>query len=342
MVHMLNERSQKVLKAVVQSYIDRLEPVGSRFLARKCGFKLSPATIRNTMADLEEMGFLMQPHTSAGRMPTDKGYRYFVDTLKAEEFALELEEMYILKKRFAAIRHDMINELLGEAATAVSEVSHNLVFAEPLRAESTTLNRIQLYRYRNRQIVAVILTNEGLINNKILDTDFGLSQKELNRISDYLNSEFSGYAIEEVRAEIFRQMSRERLKRDILISRAMAICSEVLNFPGDELIVSGIQELLGKPEFSDRINEIASAVEDKRRLIDLLDRLSETPGVTVVIGSENQDASLHDMSIVTAQYKQDGRTLGSVGMIGSTRMDYSRAIPIVDIMARFVSAAISR
>jgi heat-inducible transcriptional repressor len=339
---MLNERSQKVLKAVVQSYIDKAEPVGSRYLARRYGFKLSPATIRNTMADLEEMGFLMQPHTSAGRMPTDKGYRYYVDTLKAEEFALDRKEMYILKKRFEAIRHDMINELLGEAAVVVSEVSHNLVFAIPLKAESTTLNRIQLYRYRNSQIVAVILTNEGLINNKILDIDFGLSQKELNRISDYLNSEFAGYAIGEVRAEIFKQMSLERLKRDILISRAMAICSEVLDFPADELIMSGIQTLLSKPEFTDRINDIASAIDDKRRLIDLLDGLLETPGVTVVIGSENPEIHLHDMSIVTAQYKQDGRPLGSVGMIGSTRMDYSRAIPIVDIMARFVSAAISR
>jgi heat-inducible transcriptional repressor len=339
---MLNERSQTVLRTIVQSYIDKAEPVGSRYLARKYGFELSPATIRNTMADLEEMGFLMQPHTSAGRVPTDKGYRYYVDTLKAEEFALDRREMYVLKKRFEAIRHDMINELLGETAVVVSEVSHNLVFAIPLKAESTTLNRIQLYRYRNRQIVAVILTNEGLINNKILDTDFGLSQKELNRISDYLNSEFSGYAVEEVRAEIVRQMSRERQKCDILISKAMSICSEVLNFPADELIMSGIQALLGKPEFSDRINDIASAIEDKRRLIELLDGLSEAPGVTVVIGSENPETHLHDMSIITAQYRQDGRPLGSVGMIGSTRMDYSRVIPIVDIMARFVSAAISR
>jgi heat-inducible transcriptional repressor len=341
-VDVLNERSQKVLRAVVQSYIDKAEPVGSRYLARKYGFKLSPATIRNTMADLEDMGFLMQPHTSAGRIPTDKGYRYYVDTLKAEEFALDRREMYILKKKFEAIRHDMINELLGETAGVVSEVSHNLVFAIPLKAESTTLNRIQLYRYRNRQIVAVILTNEGLINNKILDTDFGLSQKELNGISDYLNSEFSGYAIEDVRGEIVRQMSRERQKCDILISKAISICSEVLNFPAEELIMSGIQALLGKPEFSDRINAITSAIEDKRRLIELLDGLSETLGVTVVIGSENPETHLHDMSIITAQYRQDGRPLGSVGMIGSTRMDYSRAIPIVDIMARFVSAAISR
>jgi heat-inducible transcriptional repressor len=339
---MLNERSQTVLRTIVQSYIDKAEPVGSRYLARKYGFELSPATIRNTMADLEEMGFLMQPHTSAGRVPTDKGYRYYVDTLKAEEFALDRREMYILKKRFEAIRHDMINELLGETAVVVSEVSHNLVFAIPLKAESTTLNRIQLYRYRNRQIVAVILTNEGLINNKILETDFGLSQKELNRMSDYLNSEFSGYAVEEVRAEIVRQMSRERQKCDVLISKAISICSEVLNFPADELIMSGIQALLGKPEFSDRINDIASAIEDKRRLIELLDGLSEAPGVTVVIGSENPETHLHDMSIITAQYRQDGRPLGSVGMIGSTRMDYSRVIPIVDIMARFVSAAISR
>lgn len=339
---MLGERRHRVLCAVVECYIGSPHPVGSRFVAKRYEFDLSPATIRNVMADLEEMGFLHQPHVSAGRVPTDKGYRFFVDSLCQGEDCRDSEEFIsILKGRLESIRSD-INVLLEEATRTLSALSHNLVFAVPLKYDRTTLNRIQLFRYRGSKIVTVLLTNEGLIKNKILDTDLGLSQKELSRISEYLNSEFSGYTIGEIRREVVKQMSKERMLCDILISKAMAICKEALSFPSSDIIISGFSELLGLPDLSERINDTARALEDKHMIVKLLDRLSAvSDGVQVVIGSENPVRQMNKLSIVMAPYKQGNTSLGSVGMIGPTRMDYAKAIPMVDTMARFITAAIS-
>jgi heat-inducible transcriptional repressor len=338
---MLNDRNQRVLKAVVRCYIKRAEPVGSRFVTKKYAFNLSPATIRNIMADLEEMGYLVQPHTSAGRVPTDMGYRFYVDSLRTEGRPADDSFAHALKRRIEAIRSDM-NRLLEEAIRAVSEMSKSLVFAVPLRPEGTTLNRIQLYRYRNSQTVAVIFSDEGLVTTKIVDADFGLSQRDLDRISDYLNAEFYGCTMDEIRAGLLRQISKERRRCDVLISKAVEICREALTFSRGDLIVSGVSELLGLPEFSDRINDIAGAIENKHRIVRLLDKLSESDGVKVVIGSENPDSGMRDISIITADYKQGDRPLGSVGIIGPTRMDYSKTIPLVDMMARSISASMER
>jgi heat-inducible transcriptional repressor len=336
---MLTDRGKKVLYAVVQSYIERPDPVGSRFVTKKYAFNLSSATIRNIMADLEELGFLSQPHTSAGRIPTDKGYRFYVDSMKRDK-ELDEEFMERLRGRMEALRDDM-DDLLKEATLLLSEMSHNLVFAIPLLPGKSTLNRIQLYRYRGSSIAAVLLTNEGVIKNKILDSDFGLTQRELNRVSDFLNSEFGGYTVNEILSMLIRQMSRERDICDSLISRAVAICKEALTFPSSDIILSGISELIGLPEFSNKIDEMVKAIEDKHRIVKLLEGLSSTGGVNVIIGSENPDERLRNLSIVTASYEWDGRSLGSVGMIGPTRMDYSMTIPLVDMTAKLISTALS-
>lgn len=223
----------------------------------------------------------------------------------------------------------------------LSSLSSNLVFATPLGYDRMTLNRIQLFRYKGRKTVVVIVTNEGLIKNRILDMDFGFTQKELNRVSDYLNSEFSGCTIQEIRSAVVKQMSKERALYDILISKAVDLCGEALSFPGCDVIMSGYSELLGLPDLSDRIKETAKALEDKRMVVELLDELSVFDGVQVVVGSENPVEQMRELSIVLAPYKQGGRSLGSVGMIGLTRMDYARAIPMVDTMARFITSAIS-
>jgi heat-inducible transcriptional repressor len=336
---MLNERGKKVLNAVVQSYIENPCPVGSRFVTKMYAFNLSSATIRNIMADLEDLGFLKQPHTSAGRIPTDKGYRFYVDSLKRRH-RLDDAFMETLKHRIETLRDD-IDDLLKEATLLLSEMSHNLVFAIPLMPGKFTLNRIQLYLYRGSRIVAVILTNEGIIKNKILDSDLGLAQKELNRISDFLNSEFEGCTIDEIRSALVKQFSMEKAVCDSLISRAIEICGETLTFQSNDIILTGISELLGLPEFTSKIDEVVRTLEDKQRIMRLLEGLSSAEGVNVVIGSENPDKMLRDLSIITASYKLGGRSLGSVGMIGPTRMDYSRVIPMVDIAAKLISTAIS-
>lgn len=338
---MLNERSKQVLRALVESYIERPGPVGSRYLTKKYGFNVSSATIRNIMADLEEMGYLIQPHTSAGRVPTDLGFRFYVDVLSREE--LDGAETYIdvLRKAVEGLRSD-INDVLREATRALAAMSHYLVFAEPIRCDNTTLNRIELFRYRGNQIVAVLLGNEGLVRSRILDTDFGLTQKDLNRISEYLNSEFSGYTIDEVRNELVKQMSKEKTICDILISKAMDLCREAITFPVAEMIISGLPELLGLPECSDRINEIARAIEDKNRIIEILDGLAYSGDVQVIIGSEIPQEQMRGLSIVSASYKEGQRPLGRLGIIGPTRMDYSQAIPLVQQTARLITLTISK
>jgi len=340
----LTDRSQRVLEAVVQSYIQRPVPVGSRLVAKKYDFRLSPATIRNIMADLEDLGYLEQPHTSAGRIPTDKGYRMYVDALRASPNADKYEDdgdqfFRSLSDDFRDVREDM-DSLLGEVTTRISSISHYLAFAIPLRPDNTTLNRVQLYRYRGNNTVAILMTNEGLVTNKVLYSDFGLDQKDLDRISDYLNSEFSGATIDDIRTAVVSQMSRERARAEALIGKAMQICNEALAFSGCDIIFSGFSELLGLPEFEDKVNVIMRAIEDRHKMVAILDGLGGGQEAQVLIGAENPDKQYEALSIITAEYSAGKRPLGRVGMIGPTRMDYSSAIPLVEVMARYISSTI--
>lgn len=336
----LNERRKKVLEAVVDTYIQRGVPVGSRLLTKSFDFNLSSASIRNIMADLEDMGYLLQPHTSAGRVPSDKGYRYYVDALSGKGFGPKEEQLLASLERSFQDTRDDITVLLNDVTAKVSSMSHCLAFAVPLRADNTTLNRVQLFRYRGNCTVAVLLTNEGLVTNKILYTDFGLTQKQLDQISDYLNSEFSSCTIDEIKTAVMEQMSRERELADVLITKAMQICREALVFPGCDIIFAGVYELIGLPEFADQVNSIARAIEDKHTIISILDGLRGGMEAEVLIGGENPESGFSRLSIVTSEYRQGDRPLGRVGMIGPTRMDYSSAIPLVEVMARYISSAI--
>lgn len=336
----LSERAKKVLMAVVKSYISRPEPVGSRYLTKSYDFKLSSATIRNIMADLEELGYLVQPHTSAGRVPTDSGFRLFVDSIKVKESNSEAERLFSsLGSKLAHLRDD-VNGMLMEITSQMAGATHYAVFAVPLRPENTTLNRVQLFRYKGSKTVAVLLTNEGLITNRVIDSDFGLSQKELDRVVDFLNSEYSGCTISDIRRSIRKRVEEEKALKDILVTQCLKITREALAFTGNDIILAGVPELIGLPEFSSRINSIARAIEDKRKILSILERVSDSGDVSVLIGGENFDSSFSDFSIVTAEYRQGDRPLGRVGMIGPTRMDYQRAIPMVGSMAKYISSVI--
>ena len=335
---MLSERSLNVLKAIVHSYIANPEPVGSRYLTKRYGFTLSPATIRNIMADLEEMGYLYQPHTSAGRVPTDRAFRQYVDMIELKEPRVD-EVLGRLKKRLKLLRDD-INDLLSEVTVELSGATNCLVFAVPMRPSNTTLNRVQLYSYRGDKVAAFLLTNEGLLSNRVLKFNFSLTQKELDRISEYLNSEFTGHTIDEIRDSIMRQMSREKSICDVLITKAVKICEQAMDFHGDDIIYSGLTDLIGMPEFADKIESISRALEDKRRVLQVLEGLSHDGRVSVIIGRENHVDGFEQLSIVSAEYRQGDRALGRVGMIGPTRMDYERVIPLVEATAKFVTSVI--
>lgn len=338
---MIEDRIHRVLWAVVDSYILNPDPVGSRFVTKKYAFNLSPATIRNIMSDLEDLGFLQQPHTSAGRIPTDKGYRFYVDSLsKREEVRDEhlYHELDELARKLEDIRQD-INSLLGETTRTLSKLSHYIGIALSPRTEKSTLRMLNIFKYKENEVVIILLTDEGIVKNKFIHLDQDLTQRDLDSIAEYLNSAFTGYTIDEIRSKIVREMHRDKALCDTLIARAISICEEALYFDYGNVFISGFSEVLGLPDFSDlqRIKEISRTMEDKHLIIKLLDTLSESEGVKVVIGSESSASEMRKLSMVASIYKEGDKPIGTIGVIGPTRMDYLKAITIVDTTAKFLT-----
>jgi len=339
---MLDERSRKILCAVIQDYINFPDPVGSRTVARKYSLGISPATIRNIMADLEEMGFLKQPHTSAGRVPTDMGYRFYVDFLTSEPGSSNKDLLQDLYRRLETLR-DNIDMLFSETTKTISLLSHYLGVAMSPKTDIVTLNRVEFLRYRPDTIVAILFTDEGIIKNKVIPLDSELTQKDLNRIARYLNSEFSGYTFHEIQRKIIHEMSKEKIMCDALISRAIKICQEAFFSPYGDLFISGLSWVLELPDFADlqKIRELSRAIEDKHTIIKLLDNFSELDGVQIIIGSENSLDEMKDFSVVVSAYKDENKPVGVIGIIGPTRMNYSKAISIVDTTAHFITKMLS-
>lgn len=350
----MDERAKHVLFAVVESYINKPEPVGSRFVTKKYPIGFSPATIRNIMADLEEMGFLGQPHTSAGRIPTDKGYRFYVNCLYEKKIrplpAKQDTEQSVyngedicefissFSKKLKRVKND-INTMFLEVTNTLSMMSNYVGIALLPKPENTTFNRIDLIKYKGDNIVAILVTDEGVIRNRILKVDSKLTQHDLNRISDYLNSEYSGLKLDEIRGILINRMKQEKVLWDRLISKAIKICEEAISFTGDNLFISGLHDVINLPDFSDisKIKEMARAIKDKHLILKLLDELSKSEGVQVLIGSENQFEELKNMSIVASPYKERNRPMGVIALIGPTRMNYSKAIYMVDSIAKCIS-----
>jgi heat-inducible transcriptional repressor len=298
------------------------------------------------MADLVEMGFLMQPHTSAGRVPTDRGYRFYVDSLVAEwDFRYKTDILHEVYKRLEALR-DNIGGLLNEATRTLSLLSHYLGIAMSPQLDMIILQRIELIKFKSDKIAVTIVTDEGLIKNNVisLDTDISpldtdISQRDLNRITSYLNAEFAGLTLDEIRIKIFREMARDKLKCDRLIVKAMKICRKAFSFPYSDFFVSGLSEVLYLPDFADlkKIQELSRAIEDKHAIIKLLNKVIESDGVQILIGSENSMDDMKKLSVIVSSCRDDDRPIGVVGIIGPTRMDYEKAIYIVDATAKYIT-----
>lgn len=342
MTAMMEDRDYKVLWAVVDSYISNPDPVGSRFVTKKYAFNLSSATIRNIMADLEDMGYLHQPHTSAGRVPTDKGYRFYVDSLSQEAEGSNAAYIDELFSRIGHMKND-INSFLEGTTKALSMLSHYLGIALPPKSDRSRLKKISIIRHKEDHAAVVFLTREGIVKNSIITVDSDLTQRDLNRMAEYLNGEFAGFTIDEIRSILLKELYRDKVLCDTLISRATCLCQKALCFDYSTLFISGLSEVLGLPDFSDldRIKEISKTIEDKRLIIKLLDKLSESDGIRVIIGSENPAAEMRKLSMVVSTYKEGARTIGTLGVIGPTRMDYSKAITIVDRTAKYITRVFS-
>jgi heat-inducible transcriptional repressor len=343
-INSLDERSRQGLFAVIESYIHKPEPVGSRFVTKKYPMGFSPATIRNIMADLEELGLLTQPHTSAGRVPTDRGYRYYVDSLLKPESSVPrdpyAEMMRDFARRIDAIKNDL-TVLFHEVTDTLSQMSNYVGVVLPPKPAKTVFSRIDLMKYRDGNVVALLLMDDGVIRNKVIKVDPELTQDDLNRIAEYLNGEFHGKTLDEMTEMLVRLMHDEKALWDKMISRAIEVCNQTLRFSGEDLYVSGLYDAMDLPDFSDinRIRQLSRAIKDKHTILRLLDEFANTEGVHVVIGRESSASELQNLSIVASSYRDGGRPAGVVALIGPTRMDYSKAIVMVDTVAHCISQA---
>jgi heat-inducible transcriptional repressor len=334
----LSGRSAKVLKTIIEAYLETGEPVGSRTVAKTSNLNLSPASIRNEMSDLEEMGFLFQPHTSAGRVPTEQGLRFFIEAL------LDLQELSVfereeIRRKCQASKAD-IAELMRKTCKILSAFSHytGIVMSPPL--QETIFKHIEFIRLRRNQILAIFVAASGLVQNRIVYLEEDLSQDELDKITHYLNDLLTGLSIREVRERIVEEMKREKRAYDELLQKALLLGGKVLVTEDErDLYIEGQINILYEPEFAgvERMKELFRAFEEKSILVKILDRSMKAEGVQTIFGSECELSGIKRCCLITSTYGHPGSFLGILGVIGPIRMNYSRVIPVVDFTAKLLT-----
>ncbi len=339
---MLSERAQSLLKVLVERYIAEGQPVGSRALSRFSALELSPATIRNVMADLEEMGFVTSPHTSAGRVPTPKGYRLFVDTLLTVRPMEEVERQQLEE----SLMPDDPHRVVTAASQILSDLTHFAGIVVAPRRRGAMLRHVEFFGLSERRVLLIIVASDGEVQNRVLVTDRSYSPSQLTEAANYINQHYSGLDFDQLRQKVRGELID--LNRDIsgLMEAAIQTGGEALRHPGtDNVVISGGRNLLEIDELSGdmpRLRRLFELFERKAQLLDILEQSERADGVKIFIGGESQLVPLDECSIVTAPYEVDGQVVGTVGVIGPTRMAYERVIPIVDVTARLVSSALSQ
>ncbi len=347
----LNHRARKILGAIVHEYLATGEAVGSRTVTRRYGIDLSPATVRNVMSDLEEAGLLKQPHTSAGRVPTDQGLRFFVDSLLKVRTLSEKERLD-LSQRYQ-IPTDDIDAALRESAHVLAELStHTAVLVTP-RPDTDVLEHVEFMRLREGQLLAVLVAKSGQVSNKIIATPEPVAADELERIHNYLNGILAGLTLDQVRARVQDELADERVQYQALEKKALELSQKALPDSAADVILSGQARLLeniaaGDPAEVEKMKALFRRLEEKRVLAELLDRTEKAEGIRVFIGAETAIQELSDFTIVATSYGAqadsggEARPLGTIGVIGPTRMNYSKVITLVDFTAQLVSGLIAK
>lgn len=337
---MLDKRAQILLKTLIERYIAEGQPVGSRSLSRYSGLDLSPATVRNVMSDLEEMGFIISPHTSAGRIPTPKGYRFFVDTLLTFKPLAETE----LQELEDHLRRNHPQRLMRSASELLSGLTHFAGVVVAPRRQVQKIRQIEFLRLSEKRILLIIVTTDGDVQNRILFTDKPYSSSELTTAANYLSQHYAGLDFNEIRLQLNDELKQLRADMVALMTAAIEAGNEAMADTANEYVISGEMNLLDVDDLSSnmqRMRQLFSLFEQKTSLIQLLELSNRADGVQIFIGGECGLAPLDECSVVTAPYEVDGQVVGSVGVIGPTRMAYERVIPIVDITARLLSNALS-
>jgi heat-inducible transcriptional repressor len=336
---MLDDRAKLLLKTLVERYIADGQPVGSRTLARAAGMELSPATIRNVMSDLEELGLIASPHTSAGRIPTARGYRMFVDTM----LTVRREGLSPVNEMTApGIEAGQPHRVISHAANMLSSLSQFVgVITAPRRA--SVFRHIEFLSLSDRRVLVIIVSPEGEVQNRIIHTQTTFTQSQLLEAANFLNSHYSGLTMEAVRERLKHEVDALRGEIADLMKAAVDIGAEG-DAAQDEVVVSGERNLLSVTEFSSdmgNLRRMFDLFEQKTQLIRLLDVSAQADGVRIYIGGESQVVPYEDLSVVTAPYEVDGQIVGTLGVIGPQRMPYERMIQIVDVTSKLVGNALS-
>lgn len=341
MMQPLSERDREILRILIADYIATADPVGSRTIAKKYPGHLSPATIRNVMTDLTELGYIAQPHTSAGRVPTDAGFRYYVDRLFKRRELTE-GEMEAIRERCSGDERGM-SAILQRTSRMLAAVSHYVGLVVTPRAERMVFKRIEFIPLSRRRILGILVSQEGEVENRLLEMGEELSFAELERVANYCNQVFLGLTLDDALEKVRRELETERADYDRLLRRAMLFSKEVLEgVGGGDLVVDGEVQLLNEPEFAEteKFRQLIETLEEKQRVLHVLDRCCQGEGVCIFVGAEAQMGGVDGVGIVGAPYTKDGRTVGMLGVIGPVRMDYSRVVPIVDFTAKVLGDAL--
>ncbi len=339
-LHPLDPRARQLLRTLIARHIHDGEPVGSQTLARHAGLDVSPATIRNILADLEDAGLLASPHTSAGRVPTTQGYRVFVDSLLQVK-PLRAPEMERLRGELGAGSGQQ--SLLGSASELVSAMTHFVGVVSVPRREQLAFRHIDFVPLDGQRVMAILVFADHEVQNRIFHTRRSFDAGELERVANYLNQHCAGRALADIRAGLLDELRHARDEMESLLSHTVELAEQAL-VPGDEdMVLAGQNRLIGVQDLSDldRLRELFEAFARKREILQLLERTIHAPGVRIFIGEETGLAPLEGVSLVTAPYAAGGRTLGVLGVIGPTRMAYERVIPVVQATANLLGAALN-
>lgn len=338
----IDERTQKVLYGIIDNYIQSYEPVGSRTLSKALDIELSPATIRNIMADLSEMGFLMQTHTSAGRIPTDKAFRFYVDQLAVSNTLPSTIQNKIDLLSLQGI--DKVENLLYNTTRLLADLTKFVCVISAPRADVSVLQRIEFIKVSAHKILVILITKSGLIRNKMIESKEELSQDFLNSVSQFLNDQFKDDSLQEIRNRIMQSMVEDKERYDKLLAQAVRLGKKAFELEDrPEFFLQGQFNLLLNERFKEqeRIRNLMDAFETKSLVMELLDSTMLAGGLKIYIGMENTLEELKDCSLVTAGYGDENHLLGMVGVIGPTSMDYQHIIPVVDYTAKILSQSMS-
>ena len=340
----LDDRGKRILRELISRYCVTGEPVGSRTLSKMGKMELSPATIRNVLADLEEMGYITQPHTSAGRIPTDKGYRFFVNHL-IRGHGLNVSQKEKIESSLQN-RVGNFEELLVLTTTLLAQLSHNIALAVAPDLERMVLENMDFVLINNTRILTILVTRGGVISNKVIEMEESVTQDELIQIANYIRTEFCGQSLTRIRSRILDLIRREQTQYDLLLKKAMILSQKSLEGADEreQLYVIGASQMMGYPEFSDaaRTRDLLEALEQKSKILHILNECISGEGIHILIGSESSDPNFKGLSLISSSYRYKDEAVGTLGILGPTRMEYGRMIPLVDHIAKVISDVLTK